>query len=206
MALTAAVSSMECAASAALTANSGTRAIRGMAARSWNSSTANARRPWRSASSPFSSRTCRAKAVDESDSARPGEQGRLPGEAEGHGHRRQHDAGHRHLRRCPGRRSPSAWPTGVAGRSSRPITNSSMITPNSAKCSTELHVGHQAEHRRADQHAHQQVAEHVADAQQLGERRGDHRGGEEEGDLRQSDVVHSSLGSWIPRTAPCGTA
>ncbi len=136
MALAAATSSMGCAAAPAVTANSPTRAIRGIAARSWNSSTANARRPWRRASSPFSSSTCRAKAVDESDSASPANRAA-----------------------CQARPNASAAAASAApvsatcalprpkiaermahrrrGRSSRPITNRSMMTPNSAKCSTD---------------------------------------------------------------------
>ena len=42
-----------------------------MAARSWNSSTENPSLPWRVESSPFSSITCNANAVDDSASAAP---------------------------------------------------------------------------------------------------------------------------------------
>ena len=53
------------------TANSGTSAMSGIAERSWNSSTAKPKRPWRVLRSPVSSMTCRANAVEESASARP---------------------------------------------------------------------------------------------------------------------------------------
>ena len=121
--------------SAAPSANSGTSAISGIAARSWNSSTAKASRPWRVVSSPFSSSTCSANAVEDSDSARPM---------------------NKRLRQA----SPSAMPIAAStsevamscavpspkiaermahsltGRSSSPITNSSITTPNSPNCST----------------------------------------------------------------------
>ena len=69
-----------------------------MAARSWNSSTAKPRRPWRSASSPFSSSTCRAKAVDDSDSARPAKSAVCQAKPNSQGDAGQHRAGEQHLR------------------------------------------------------------------------------------------------------------
>ena len=62
---------VEAVASTAVVANSGAKAMSGIAARSWNSSTEKPRRPCRVARSPVSSITCRAKAVDDSASAKP---------------------------------------------------------------------------------------------------------------------------------------
>ena len=133
MAMTAVFTSMV--GSAAPSANSGTSAISGIAARSWNSSTAKASLPCRVVSSPFSSSTCSANAVEDSDSARP-------------------------MNKACARLSPSAMPIAAStsevaiscavpspkiaermaqsltGRSSSPITNSSITTPNSPNCST----------------------------------------------------------------------
>ena len=131
--MTALLTSM--AGSAAPSANSGTRAISGIAARSWNSSTENASLPCRVVSSPFSSSTCSANAVDDSDRAKP-------------------------MNKACAAASPSAMPIAAStsevatscaapspkideridqsltGRSSSPITNNSITTPNSPKCRT----------------------------------------------------------------------
>ena len=121
----------------ALTANSGVSAINGMATRSWNSSTANAMRPWRSASSPFSSSTCRAKAVDDSDSARPANA--AAGQARPQARATRPSSIAVMATWAPPRPKMAArMAHSRLGRSSRPIRNSSSTTPNSAKCRIEL--------------------------------------------------------------------
>ena len=119
------------------TANSGVSAMSGMATRSWNSSTANAMRPWRSASSPFSSSTCRAKAVDDSDSARPANT--AAGQARPTPTAMAASSSAVMATWAPPRPKMAArMAHRRLGRSSRPIRNNSSTTPNSAKCRTEL--------------------------------------------------------------------
>ena len=121
--------------SPAPSANSGTSAISGIAARSWNNNTEKASRPCRVESSFFSSSTWSAKAVDDSDRAKP--------------------MNSAWLKLSPRAMAMAASTTAVAvscaaprpkiavridqsltGRSSSPITNKSSTTPNSPKCST----------------------------------------------------------------------
>ena len=66
-----------------------------------------------------------------------------------------------------------------AGCSSRPITNSIITTPNSAKCSRSCALAaDEPEAERADRHAGEQVAEHAAEPEPRGDRHRDHRGGQ----------------------------
>ena len=137
MALSAAKISIGGAVPRAETAKSGVSAISGMATRSWNSSTAKAMRPWRSASSPFSSSTCRAKAVDDSDSARPANI--AAGQARPRAIAMAASSSAVKATWAPPRPKMAArMAHSRLGRSSRPIRNSSSTTPNSAKCRTEL--------------------------------------------------------------------
>ena len=118
--------------SAAPEAKSGTSAISGMAARSWNSSTEKASLPWRLLISPFSSSNCSAKAVDDSDKASPT------------------NSASRLVRPTaspiaastiavatswaePSPKIAERMAKSLTGRSSSPITKSSITTPNSAK-------------------------------------------------------------------------
>ena len=168
MAISALVKSML--GSSAPKAKSGTSAMSGIAARSWNSSTEKASRPCRVVSSPFSSSTCSAKAVEDSESASP-------------------------MKSACAKGSPSAMPITArtaavtascavpspkiaermahsrTGRSSSPITNSSITTPNSPKWrnSPDIVEGiERAEHVRPDDDAGGEIAEHRAHAQGCG--------------------------------------
>ena len=182
------------------TANRGGRAISGMAARSWNSSTAKARRPWRSASSPFSSRTCRAKAVEDSDSARPANSAAC-------------QTSPKAMAMAASTRPVSAT-CGAAeaedGGAHGPQPLGAQLQADQEQQQHHAELGKvqdrvdlvdridEAQPERTDQHADQQIAQHVADAQQLGQRRRHHGGGQKQGDLREGYIVHRVS------VSPCG--
>ena len=76
----------------------------------------------------------------------------------------------------------------LTGRSSSPITNSSMTTPNSPKCRMLLDIVElveRPENIRADDHAGGEIAEHGAHAKNAAERRGNGSGGEKHRHLDQ---------------------
>ena len=126
------------------------------------------------------------------------EQGGLPGQAAGHGDRRQDYAGYGHLHaaQAEDRRPHGPQPPRAQLQADHEQQHDHAEL---GEVQHRFHVGDEARDRGADQHAHQEIAEHSADAQQLGERRGDHRSGEEEGDLLQGDVVHAGPG--LPSSA-----
>ena len=90
----------------------------------------------------------------------------------------------------------------LTGRSSSPITNSSITTPNSPNCSTALDVVQRVErpeHIRPDDDAGGEIAEHGAHAQGAAERRGDRRGGKKHRHLNELRRHHGS--SFVSRAS-----
>ncbi len=113
-------------------ANSGTSAMSGMAARSWNSKMEKATRPCLVLISPFSSSNCNANAVEDSDRASPmntaSRVARLsakPMAASGIAVAMSWTV--------PSPKIVERMLHSRCGRSSSPITNSNITTPNSAK-------------------------------------------------------------------------
>ena len=195
MALSAARISIGGAVPRAETANSGVSAISGMATRSWNSSTAKAMRPWRSASSPFSSSTCRAKAVDDSDSARPANTaaGQARPKAMAMAAEQQRGDGDLGAAEAEDGGAHGPQPLGAQLQADQ---EQQQHHAELGKVQDRAHLVDgidEAEPERADQHADQQVAQHVADAQQLGQRRRHHGSRQEQRHLRQGHVGHGSI-------------
>ena len=177
------------------TANSGVSAISGIATRSWNRSTANASRPCRSANSPFSSRICSAKAVDDRESARPANTAA--------GHTRPSAMAMAASTRAVMRDLRPAQ--AEDGRAHGPQALGAQLQADQEQQQHHAELGKvqdrahlvdridEAHPERPDQHADQQIAQHVADAQQLAQRRRHHRGREEQRNLRQCHVGHGSV-------------
>lgn len=175
--------------------SSGIMAISGIAAMSWNSRMAKARRPWGWVSSLRSARICRPKAVDDSARPRPSTTALFTGWSK------------------PTRATvPITRP--VSSTCSRPTPNTDLrithrrrgdsLQADDEQQQYHAHLGdlrdafrvvHQAQHAGTDQHAGQQVAEHRAQLQTLGQRHHEHRRDQEDhaGLEKTASVFHAQL-------------
>ena len=115
-------------------ASSGSSAIIGITAMSWNSSTANASRPWRAASWPRSASAVSTSAVD--DSARPSPATVAARQSRPSASATPPSASEVSASCAPPRPNTARRIThSRRGSSSRPMMNNSSTTPNSANCS-----------------------------------------------------------------------
>ena len=177
-------------------ASAAPRARNGTKARSWNSSIANASRPWVRLSSARSVSCCSRIAVELMATAPPSTMRDQPAQAE------QVRRGARTPRRC---RPPAAAPSPNTSRrmasmrgseNSRPSVNSRKATPSSASSRVTPGVGDHPERVRAEHQPDRQVGDQGRQCQATHHGHQEHRAGEEDQGLRERGEHRRQVRPW----------